>query len=65
MYHSANSSESKEIHYLDLTLPESEQKFEVFLPRIPKHEYSISHKDGYFYIVTNIDNATNFKVMRT
>ena len=34
-------------------------------PREEEHEYNVSHKDGYFYIVTNKDDSTNFKFMRT
>lgn len=40
-------------------------EFEVFQPRERKLEYSISHYNGFFYIMTNKDNATNFKVMKT
>ncbi len=40
-------------------------KFEVFQPRERGLEYSISHYDDSFYVVTNKDKATNFKVMKT
>jgi len=36
----------------------------VFLPREDKHEYSIDHAHGWFYVRTN-EGATNFKLMRT
>jgi oligopeptidase B len=39
--------------------------FKVFQPRIRGLEYSISHYDDSFYILTNKDKATNFKVMKT
>ncbi|MCK5184080.1 MAG: S9 family peptidase, partial [Candidatus Heimdallarchaeota archaeon] len=34
-------------------------------PREKEHEYNITYKEGYFYIVTNSDDSTNFKLMRT
>lgn len=40
-------------------------KFNVFQPRTKGMEYSIYHvKDDLFYILTNKDNATNFKLMQ-
>ncbi|MRX39903.1 prolyl oligopeptidase family serine peptidase [Flavobacterium sp. LC2016-23] len=40
-------------------------KFEVFQPRVRGLEYSISHYEDSFYILTNKDKATNFKLMKT
>ncbi|MDX1463195.1 MAG: S9 family peptidase, partial [Marinirhabdus sp.] len=40
-------------------------KFKVFQPRTRGLEYNIAHFDDAFYIVTNLDNATNFKLMKT
>ncbi|WP_224490351.1 S9 family peptidase [Robertkochia flava] len=37
----------------------------VFQPRIRGLEYGISHYEDHFYILTNADNATNFKLMKT
>ena len=42
-----------------------EGKFKVFQPRIRGLEYSINHYENEFYIVTNADKATNFKLMKT
>ena len=39
--------------------------FKVFQPRIRGLEYSISHFEDSFYIVSNIDNAQNFKLSKT
>jgi len=39
--------------------------FEVFQPRVRGLEYSISHYEDSFYILTNKDKATNFKLMKT
>ncbi|MBC7605672.1 MAG: S9 family peptidase [Burkholderiales bacterium] len=40
-------------------------KFKIFQKRVRGLEYSISHFGNHFYIVTNKDKATNFKVMKT
>lgn len=40
-------------------------QFRVFQPRVRGVEYSISHYNDSFYIVTNKDKATNFKLMKT
>ena len=40
-------------------------KFKVFQKRTRELEYSISHYEDSFYIVTNKDDATNFKLMKT
>ncbi|MBL7473438.1 S9 family peptidase [Robertkochia sediminum] len=37
----------------------------VFQPRIRGLEYDISHFEDHFYILTNADGATNFKLMKT
>lgn len=39
--------------------------FNIFQTRMPGVEYSISHYENSFYIITNKDEATNFKIMRT
>lgn len=40
-------------------------QFQVFSKRTPGLEYSISHFDDSFYVLTNKDGATNFKLMKT
>lgn len=57
------STLTNEYHILEADNPDG--KFEVFQPRIRGLEYSISHYDEHFYILTNKDNATNFKLMKT
>ncbi|MHA2357758.1 MAG: oligopeptidase B, partial [Candidatus Heimdallarchaeaceae archaeon] len=57
------STLSSEYRFLDLADPLGD--FVIFYPREKEHEYNITHKDGYFYIVTNSDDCTNFKLMRT
>lgn len=39
--------------------------FEIFQPRIRGLEYGIAHYENDFYILTNADEATNFKLMKT
>ncbi|MEM9679781.1 MAG: S9 family peptidase [Bacteroidota bacterium] len=56
------STLTNEYHILNADTPDSE--FKVFQPRIRGLEYSISHYNGYFYIVTNADGAKNFKLMK-
>ncbi|MFN2380566.1 MAG: S9 family peptidase, partial [Bacteroidales bacterium] len=38
--------------------------FEVFNPREADHEYSVDHIGNSFYVMTNTDEAENFKLMR-
>ncbi len=42
-----------------------EGKFKIFQKRVRGLEYSISHFEDHFYILTNKDKATNFKLMQT
>jgi oligopeptidase B len=61
LFHSSGSSTSSEQRYLSADTPTGEWK--TILPREEKHEYSADHRDGLFYIRTNRDGATNFKVV--
>ncbi len=63
LFMDSRSTLSSEFRFLDLTNPLGD--FVVIHPREEKHEYEISHKDGFFYIVTNTDDSINFKFMRT
>ncbi|WP_296311590.1 S9 family peptidase [Winogradskyella sp. UBA3174] len=56
------STLTNEYHILNADHPDGE--FEVFQPRVRGLEYSISHYDNHFYILTNKDRATNFKLMK-
>ena len=55
------STLTSEYRILRSDQPESE--FEVFSPRFRGMEYSIFHYEQKFYILTNKDGATNFKLM--
>lgn len=52
-----------ETRYLDITKPDGE--FKIFEPRGLNHEYSIDHLGNEFFIRTNSDGASNFKLMKT
>ena len=54
---------STEYRFIDANNPEGEWK--VIQPREADHEYSVSHYDDHFYIVTNEGGAKNFKLVKT
>lgn len=51
--------------YRTLLADNPEGEFKVFQERVRGLEYSISHYNDSFYILTNKDKATNFKLMKT
>lgn len=51
--------------YRILRADDPKGKFRVFQPRLRGLEYSISHFGDHFYVLTNLDGATNFKLMKT
>lgn len=59
----AESTMTTEYRILNSDTPDAD--FKVFQPRVRGLEYSISHFGDSFYILTNKDKATNFKLMRT
>jgi len=59
----SHSTLTNEYQILNADSPKG--NFELFHDRIRGLEYSISHFEDYFYILTNLDNATNFKLMKT
>lgn len=59
----SESTLTSEYRILDADTPEAE--FKVFQPRQRGLEYNISHYGDKFYILTNMDDATNFKLMET
>lgn len=56
------STMTTEYRILDANDPEG--KFEIFSPRQRGLEYSIYHYEDNFYVLTNKDGATNFKLMK-
>lgn len=59
----SGSTLTTEYRILNSNNPDGE--FAVFQPRVRGLEYSISHYEDSFYILTNKDKATNFKLMKT
>lgn len=57
------STLTSEFRVLDSSNPMGE--FEVFQPRERGLEYDISHYGDHWYILTNKDKSTNFKLMKT
>ena len=59
----SNSTLTSEYQILEADNPTGE--FKMFQPRERGLEYNISHFGTDFYVLTNKDNATNFKLMKT
>lgn len=57
------STLSTEYQYLSADNPTG--KFAIFQKRERELEYSVAHYKSHFYILTNKDKATNFKLMKT
>lgn len=57
------STLTSEFRILDADTPDGE--FKVFSPRERGVEYSIAHFEDHFYVLTNKDEADNFKLMKT
>ena len=58
----SSATMTDEYSYLDANTPD--EAFQLVTPRKRGVEYSLSHFGDYFYITTNKDKATNFKLMR-
>ena len=59
----SSSTLSSEYRFLDADVPDG--RFNIFQERTKKLEYSIAHYNGSFYIISNKDDATNFKISKT
>ncbi|MCX2681424.1 S9 family peptidase [Galbibacter sp. EGI 63066] len=59
----SGSTLTSEYSILDADSPDDELK--VFQPRERGLEYNIAHYEDSFYVITNADKATNFKLMKT
>ncbi|MET6990451.1 S9 family peptidase [Sediminicola arcticus] len=58
----SSSTLTSEYQFLEADNPSAE--FKIFSPRQRGLEYSIAHYGTYFYVMTNKDGATNFKLMK-
>ena len=54
---------ASETRYIEASKPDMD--FRIFEPRKVNHEYNIDHIGNEFYIRTNSDSASNFKLMKT
>ena len=58
----STSTLTSEYQFIPADRPDTD--FKIFSPRTRGLEYSISHYGDSFYVLTNKDNATNFKLMK-
>ncbi|WP_209309679.1 S9 family peptidase [Tamlana crocina] len=59
----SSSTLSSEYRVLNADTPNGD--FRVIQERMPDMEYSVSHYNDSFYIISNADGATNFKLSKT
>jgi len=59
----SSSTLTSEYRILEADNPEG--VFEIFQPRQRGLEYGIAHYGDYFYVLTNKDGATNYKLMKS
>lgn len=64
-YLAIESGSTLTTEYQILEADNPDGKFRVFQKRVRGLEYSINHYGDSFYIMTNKDKATNFKLMKT
>lgn len=58
----AGSTDTSDVRLLSTATPDGE--FKLVLPREKGHRYSVEHRDGQLYILTNKD-AKNFRIVST
>lgn len=56
----AGSHTTNETRFLDASTPEEE--LQILAPRLDEQEYSVDHRDGFFYVRVN-DTGKNFRVV--
>ncbi len=59
------SSSTMTTEFRILSADDPEGEFRIFQKRVRGLEYHMAHFGNHFYIVTNKDRATNFKLMKT
>ncbi|WP_425594120.1 S9 family peptidase [Algibacter lectus] len=59
----SSSTLSSEYQILSADTPDA--AFKMFQKRTEDMEYSIAHYDDAFYVISNCDDATNFKLLKT
>jgi len=63
IYIASYSTLTTEYRYIEANQPDAD--FKIFAPRKRGVEYNLFHRKDHFYILTNKDKATNFKLMKT
>ena len=63
LFLNSRSTLTSEVRFLNANNPDGE--FKIFSKKTSGHEYSVSHFKDNFYIITNKDNAKNFKLMKS
>ena len=63
LFLNSRSTLTSELRFLNANNPDGE--FKIFNKKTSGHEYSVSHFKDNFYIITNKDNAKNFKLMKS
>jgi oligopeptidase B len=64
-YLAIESESTLTTEYRILEADNPDGKFRIFQKRVRGLEYSVNHYGNHFYILTNKDKATNFKLMKT
>ncbi|WP_167342085.1 MULTISPECIES: S9 family peptidase [Nonlabens] len=59
----SSSTLSDEVRFIKSNQPDAD--FQLFQEREKELEYSVAHYKDHFFIMTNKDGATNFKIMQT
>ncbi|QDO95057.1 S9 family peptidase [Formosa sediminum] len=57
------STLTSEYRFVNADTPD--QEFKIFQERVRELDYAIAHYKDSFYIITNADGATNFKLLKT
>ena len=63
MFISSQSTTTSEHRFIESNQPNA--KFKIIQKRTVGLEYNVAHFGDHFYLLTNHDNAKNFKIMRT
>jgi len=60
-----SSSSTMTTEFRTLLADQPDREFKIFQKRVRGLEYDIAHFGDHFYVLTNKDEATNFKLMKT
>ena len=58
----SSSTLTSEYRFLNADTPD--KKFKIFQKRVRKLDYSIAHYNDHFYVISNGEGATNFKLLK-